>query len=305
MQHADPDQLALIALGEPLDDDAAELTAHLERCDVCRREIDALRQTVTLARETVEYRGEVRPPEAVWDRITGDLGLSAALGSGSSSDVEPSDGLHLSGPGAPRSPGDGPMVRRSPGARSGRDLDSDGAGADDTSDLALAGRGPAEVRGIGAHRAAGRRWGKAVSGLVAAVVIGVVGTLVAVRPWLDSRTVPVAVPVAGSTASLGPVTGGPGGVSGRAVVVQGPDGPELDVSAAGLPLQQGYYEVWVFDGKVNMVAVGVLGADSKAALALPPTLDLRTYHVVDISLEQYDGNQTHSQVSVLRGTLTS
>ena len=53
-----------------------------------------------------------------------------------------------------------------------------------------------------------------------------------------------------------------------------------------------------------MVAVGVLGADSKAALALPPTLDLRTYHVVDISLEQYDGNQAHSQVSVLRGTLT-
>jgi hypothetical protein len=49
----------------------------------------------------------------------------------------------------------------------------------------------------------------------------------------------------------------------------------------------------------------VLGADSKATLALPPTLDLRTYHVVDISLEQYDGDQTHSQVSVLRGTLTS
>jgi anti-sigma-K factor RskA len=87
--------------------------------------------------------------------------------------------------------------------------------------------------------------------------------------------------------------------------VQGPDGPELDVTAAGLPLQQGYYEVWVFDGTVKMVAVGVLGADSTASLALPPTLDLRTYHVVDISLEQYDGDQTHSQVSVLRGTLTS
>ena len=53
MQHADPDQLALIALGEPLADDAAELTAHLERCDVCRREIDALRQTAALARSGV------------------------------------------------------------------------------------------------------------------------------------------------------------------------------------------------------------------------------------------------------------
>lgn len=303
MQHADSDQLALIALGEPLDDDAAELTAHLERCDVCRGEIDALRQTVTLARETVEYRGEVRPPEAVWDRITGELGLAVAPGTGSSTDVDPSGGhRHLSGPGAPRSPGDGPMTRRSPGAGSdGAPADSDEARADDIPDLAVAGRGPAGVRGIGAHRATGRRWEKAVAGLVAAVVIGVVGTLVAVRPWQDSGT----VPVAGSTASLVPVTGGPGGVSGRAVVVQGPNGPELDVSAAGLPLQQGYYEVWVFDGKVNMVAVGVLGADSKAALALPPTLDLRTYHVVDISLEKYDGDQTHSLVSVLRGTLTS
>jgi hypothetical protein len=304
VQHADSDQLALIALGEPLDDDAAELTAHLERCDVCRGEIDALRQTVTLARETVEYRDEVHPPEAVWDRISGELGLAVAPGTGSSSDVDPSGGhRHLSGPGAPRSPGDGPMAWRSSSGDGpdGAPADLDGARADDGPDLAVAGRGPAGVRGIGAHRAAGRRWGKAVAGLVAAAVIGVVGTLVAVRPWQDSAT----LPVAGSTASLRPVTGGPGGVSGRAVVVQGPDGPELDVSAAGLPLRQGYYEVWVFDGKVNMVAVGVLGADSKATLALPPTLDLRTYHVVDISLEQYDGDQTHSQVSVLRGTLTS
>jgi anti-sigma-K factor RskA len=297
VQHADSDQLALIALGEPLDDDAAELTAHLERCDVCRREIDTLRQTVTLARETVEYRGEVRPPEAVWDRITGELGFGAATGSdGNSSGAQ----QNLSGPGAPRAPGDGPMARRSPGARSdSAAAASDTAPADDVQDLA--GRTPAGVRGIGAHRAASRRWGRAVAGLVAAVAIGVVGTLVAVRPWQSGGS----APVAGSIASLAPVTGGPGGVSGRAVVVQGADGPELDVSAAGLPLQQGYYEVWVFDGKTSMVAVGVLGADSKAALALPPTLDLRTYHVVDISLEQYDGVQTHSQVSVLRGTLTS
>ncbi len=45
-------------------------------------------------------------------------------------------------------------------------------------------------------------------------------------------------------------------------------------------------------------------ADTAAALTLPPTLDLRRFHVVDISLEQYDGEQTHSTVSVLRGTLT-
>ena len=67
--------------------------------------------------------------------------------------------------------------------------------------------------------------------------------------------------------------------------MQGPDGPTLDVTAHGLPLQSGYYEVWVFDGSRNMVSVGVLGPRSTAALPLPPTLDLRTYHIVDISAE--------------------
>ena len=44
---------------------------------------------------------------------------------------------------------------------------------------------------------------------------------------------------------------------------------------------------------------------STASLPLPPTLDLRTYHIVDISAEPYDGDQTHSTESVLRGTLTN
>ena len=77
------------------------------------------------------------------------------------------------------------------------------------------------------------------------------------------------------------------------------------MTAHGLPLQSGYYEVWVFDGSRNMVSVGVLGPRSTAALPLPPTLDLRTYHIVDISAEPYDGDQTHSTESVLRGTLTN
>ena len=88
-------------------------------------------------------------------------------------------------------------------------------------------------------------------------------------------------------------------------MVRGAAGPELRISTAGLPaLNQGYYEVWVFDGRRNMVAVGVLGAGPTASLPLPSTLDLRAYPVVDISQEKYDGDQTHSQTSVLRGTLT-
>jgi len=137
---------------------------------------------------------------------------------------------------------------------------------------------------------------------VAAAAVGVVGTLVAVRPWQDD---PSTVVVASASASLTPVPGGPGGATGRAVVVRGAAGPRLEVTAAGLPASQGYYEVWVFDGTSRMVSVGVLGPDSTATLPLPATLDLGAFRVVDISAERYDGEQTHSEISVLRGTLES
>lgn len=136
--------------------------------------------------------------------------------------------------------------------------------------------------------------------LVAAAAVGAVATLGVLRPWQDEPA-----PAPASIATLDPVAGGPRGVTGRAVVVDAAAGPVLQVTANGLPLQPGYYEVWVFDGRQNMVSVGVLGTDSRAALPLPPTLDLRTYHIVDISAEPYDGDQTHSQDSVLRGSLTN
>jgi anti-sigma-K factor RskA len=145
-----------------------------------------------------------------------------------------------------------------------------------------------------------RRWARPVAALAAAVAVGVAATLGVLQPWRSGSA-----PMTGSSATLAAVAGGPVGVSGRAVVVQGPDGPTLDVAAHGLPLQSGYYEVWVFDGNRNMVSVGVLGRRSSASLPLPPTLDLRTYHIVDISAEPYDGDQTHSTNSVLRGTLTN
>lgn len=386
MQHAEPDQLALLALGEPLvDDDRAELAAHLQHCLVCQHEVLVLRRTAELARETVEYRDEEgpRPSEAVWNGIAAELGLGATGGTSAPPAPRPADGPHhrlsdrrAEGPfrpdGRPQGSGpareDGPFHQdeQGPGRGGfgggtapgdGRFFGDDPAGGDGFGGSAAApgqgpfreggpagsgglpGRGgafagggafgggtgyPGAVRASGgrhgAHGAPGgratsgmpagvvgrssgrRRWARTAVALTAAAAVGVLGTLAAVRPWEDRGPGVVA---ASSTASLAPVAGGPGGVSGRAVVVQGVAGPELRVSAVGLPLAQGYYEVWVFDGERRMVAVGVLGAGSTASLPLPPTLDLRTFNVVDISQEKYDGDQTHSQVSVLRGTLTS
>jgi hypothetical protein len=242
----DPDQLALLALGEGVDRSGGPaVSGHLRQCGWCRGEFESLLHTVDLAREAVEHRDTPPPSEAVWSRIATEVGI----------------GLRPAGP-------------------------------------------PPPIPSLGQHRAPEpvarrRRWVRPVAALVAAAAIGVVGTLGALRPW---RSDPAPVPA--SAATLAAVAGGPGGASGRAVVERGPDGPVLRITAAGLPLQQGYYEVWVFDGRRDMVSIGVLGANSTASLPLPPTLDLRTYHVVDVSQEQYDGNQTHSRTSVLRGSLT-
>jgi len=49
--------------------------------------------------------------------------------------------------------------------------------------------------------------------------------------------------------------------------------------------------------------VGTLGAGSSSSFPLPPGVSLADYPVVDISLEAYDGDPTHSAISVARGTL--
>jgi hypothetical protein len=302
MQHADPERLALIALGEPAADD--ETTVHLGRCARCRAEVESLRRTADLARETVDLRDPVTPPEAVWARIAADLDLGGSV----------VDGSALTGPAGPVI--DSPAASTGASAPAGVDLPAspDGTagsfGPPDDFGGSVPVPGPRDPRTLGGrHRTGGpgraggvrrgRRVAAVVSGLVAAVAVGVVGTLVAVRPWDGG-----AAEVAGASAQLGPVAGGPGGVSGRVAVVRRGSGSELDVTATGLPAGSGYYEVWVFDGKDAMVSVGVLGGDSAAELPLPPTLDLRRFRVVDISQERYDGDQTHSTLSVLRGTLT-
>jgi hypothetical protein len=275
VQHVDPDQLALLALGEGVDHlYGSAVSGHLRQCGWCRGEFESLLHTVDLAREAVEHRDTPPPSEAVWSRIAAEVGIGLRPG-GPSPAVQPS-GL----PSGPSGPPVQPSVQPS-GSLSG----------------------PPSFALLGQHRAPEparrRRWVRPVAALLAAAAIGVVGTLGALRPW---RSEPA--PATASAATLAAVAGGPGGASGRAVVERGPDGPVLRITAAGLPLQRGYYEVWVFDGERAMVSIGVLGANSTASLPLPPTLDLRTYHVVDISQEQYDGNQTHSRTSVLRGSLT-
>lgn len=85
-QHLDSETAALTALGEPVAD--ARVSGHLESCESCRLEIDALRSTVTLARSTVGEHELTEPPAHVWNSISAELGLAAGVVPNRVADVE-------------------------------------------------------------------------------------------------------------------------------------------------------------------------------------------------------------------------
>ena len=72
MQHPSEDDLALLALGEPVPD----VGAHVLACPVCDGEVRALRATVDTARRS-DMLELAPPPPAVWHRIADELGIRA------------------------------------------------------------------------------------------------------------------------------------------------------------------------------------------------------------------------------------
>lgn len=74
MSHLDPEQIALVALGEPASD--AD-TAHLAACPECALELSELRRTVLVGKSTVGMGGLEAPPERVWDRIAAEIAAPA------------------------------------------------------------------------------------------------------------------------------------------------------------------------------------------------------------------------------------
>jgi anti-sigma-K factor RskA len=91
--------------------------------------------------------------------------------------------------------------------------------------------------------------------------------------------------------------------SGGQVVMRTRDGKtNMLVTAKGLqaPSADRYYEVWLFDPQTQkMLPVGVLGPGGQSSYSLPQSL-ISQYQIVDISLQQDNGNPAHSNDSVLR-----
>lgn len=91
----------------------------------------------------------------------------------------------------------------------------------------------------------------------------------------------------------------------RAEVVERDGQRLLVVDVDELPEVDGYLDVWLLDPDAQqMVSLGVMDA-STTRLALPGGLDLDAFPIVDVSVEPFDGDPTHSGDSLWRGALES
>lgn len=296
MEHLDPDQIVLLALGEiaptePLGDGPARdvdgTSRHLRQCQVCRDELAQLTRTVELAREAGELglQAPVVLPASLWNGIAADLGIGHAPdGSVESRGASPAQWV--------AGYGDADLLAT---------FRSESGSADDRADTRIMSGGR---RPLDARRRPRRsiRYGLLAAAAAAAVVVAV-GAGIAGGVAIGRHEVPTSTATQ-SQAELRPMPAGPTAASGTATINQGVDGLTLNVMARQLPLRQGYYEVWLYNPTADqMVAVGTLGAGGNGFWTLASTIDLRSYSIVDVSAQNFDGNPAHRD-SVLQGPLT-
>jgi hypothetical protein len=77
--HLSPDDLTLMAIGEPVGapEDVARAAAHLQACGRCRGELDQLTAVARTARQAARDEALVVPPDSVWAGITAELATDA------------------------------------------------------------------------------------------------------------------------------------------------------------------------------------------------------------------------------------
>ena len=309
MQHLDPDDLALLALGENLGD---AVDAHVASCAQCQHEIESFKMTVGLAELSNYGEDAPQPGEHVWAAIAAELGFGSTRSGaatltarGEASDALP-DSAEL--PPAPDVPAQ-PANRSAP---PGVPPTSDNASTvSTTSDAGMNGTARPDLRSVAdtgsdlppATRAAapassGRRWSRWAAPLAAAVVGIAIGAGAVVISQNTSEDVTVE-----AVAALTPVPEGPlDGTSefGQAELVAAPTGQEVRVNAADLPPSSNAYEVWLFGDDGRMVSLGTLNGGN-GTFTVPQGINTGEYRVVDVSDEAPDGNPAHSGISLIRG----
>jgi Anti-sigma-K factor rskA len=288
--HPDPDDLALVALGEQLD---GSVDAHIAGCEVCRADLAALREAVDLAQLSNFGEDATPPDDYVWDAIAEELGFAeaaapAALNGSAATQEDPLPDL-----------ADEPAPASRPAAHTAKPVEADDAGAPALTALPGGVDRPSDRRpstgssGSGVRRS---RWIAVLAAAVIGVALGAGGYAL-----FSSRTQSVDVE---ATAGLTPVPGGPlpesDGQLGTADLVAAQAGQEVRVTAPDLPAIGGAYEVWLFGNEGRMISLGSLN-QGQGTFVVPQGIDTQEYRTVDISDEAPDGNPAHSGISVVRG----
>ncbi len=77
----------------------------------------------------------------------------------------------------------------------------------------------------------------------------------------------------------------------------------LTVSVTADDPSEGYREVWLIDTEVaGMVSLGILDGSS-GEFVIPDGVEVGDFPIVDVSLEPFDGDPTHSGDSIVRGQI--
>lgn len=159
----------------------------------------------------------------------------------------------------------------------------------------------------GAHRAPGRA--PVRPALWRRLAVPVAAALVALVTGLGAGYLTAsASPQPGPLAVLAPVDAAEPQASGTAGLADERGLPVVVVRVMGasLPPDADYLEAWLIAPSGGLVSLGALAWDGdgyRGEFSVPPDLPTGEYSTVDVSAERWDGDEQHSRVSLVRGTL--
>ena len=269
MSHIEPDDLATLALDGVRPEGGTR--AHLDECDACRAEYEALGRTVELGRTGATQRDMESPPSSVWAAIHDELSLAPELAP---------DPLAAE----PVEPGTAPAI-------------APVAAPITTTDRRPEGPTTATITPLRERRTRG--WwpiaaAAAAVGIVAGIALGVAATGVfgtGTAPETIVATAALDAFPGWSATGSAQVEEDGGGV--RSLVV------DLDAEVPATDVR----EVWLIRSDASgLVSLGLLeGASGR--FVVPDGIDLDEFTLVDVSAEPVDGDPAHSGDSIVRGEL--
>ncbi|WP_433057328.1 anti-sigma factor domain-containing protein [Dactylosporangium sp. CS-033363] len=339
MPHLEPERLVLLALGEEMLDQHE--TGHLDVCEQCRAEMDSLRIVAGLGRQTSRLRDLPPPPEHVWHRIRAELAASdRALPPPAvtlhtdpppprpaANDHQPHNNAANQQPHnnaenqepynaedqQPHNDAENQEPYNNAENQQPYNNTEDTEPYNDAEDQRP--RNNADHRPYNRLKSTDQRppnrterkrptWLRTAAVAVAAALVAAAGTAL----WLGRGDAGPQCRAQDARVRLEALPDAPSGASGYACLRVVDGQRRLIVHTEGMPTQaDGDYEAWLLDRDeptVRMEALGVVAqGKTEPALAVPDSLDLTRYNIIDISAEPHDGNAAHSGRSMLRGTL--